>query len=156
MTFIASLTMASSGMPLACSTLSPKACAFLTSAALSAEKMVHSFSQKLFSFFFPFAAGLAGGLAAGLDADLDANFAAELAGRHCVLPHGRDEAVQCREEMDAAVYIGLAWLVRRSAEEHALQTYLDWCVNGSIARLCWLRIVRLSMFRKALELRHAW
>jgi hypothetical protein len=113
MTFIASLTVASSGSPLAFSTLSPNSCAFLTNAALSAEKIVQSFSQKLFSFLLfvvAFGADLLVDLAADFDADCDASFAAVLAGRHwrlsgeCV----RDNVLGCRDgEAHAKVYFRL-------------------------------------------------
>lgn len=51
MTLIVSIVCPSVGIPLSFNKLSPNDWAFLTSWALSAEKIVHSFSQKVFSFF---------------------------------------------------------------------------------------------------------
>jgi hypothetical protein len=124
MTCIASLTTASSGMPLDWSTLSPNVWALRTSAALSAEKIVQSFSQKLFSFF-----GLAGAVF---------GLAVKDALRHCCPARARGSVghVLRRGVVAVAVYIrrdwDRDWVVRRSDEVHNLQMYRDWSLNGSV------------------------
>lgn len=83
MTFMAFMQTSSLGMLFELSTSLPNVCAFRTRCALSAEYMVQSFSQKLFSLVC-----LLGwlGVAVAVDAAL-----------HCILPKGRGVGAASRD-----------------------------------------------------------